>query len=128
MQGRINLNRAVDGDTVAVEIFPEDQWSSPSEIVLQDEQGADADDVPEDEKLLIKQISSKTVEKTPTGKIVGIIRRKWRQYCGILQPSAIKGVRICIIYCDIKIILLLYPYSYLLRYQRIECEASICSG
>ncbi|XP_012223376.1 exosome complex exonuclease RRP44 [Linepithema humile] len=91
VQGRINLNRAVDGDTVAVEIFPEDQWSSPSEIVLQDEEGADADDVPEDEKVLVKQNSSKTVEKTPTGKIVGIIRRKWRQYCGILQPSAIKG-------------------------------------
>jgi len=95
VQGRANLNRAVDGDTVAVEIFPEDQWSSPSEIVLQDEENADTDDVPEDEKMLIKQNSSKTVEKTPTGKIVGIIRRKWRQYCGILQPSAIKGVRTC---------------------------------
>ncbi|TGZ55492.1 exosome complex exonuclease RRP44 [Temnothorax longispinosus] len=90
VQGRSHLNRAVDGDIVAVEILPEDQWSSPSEIVLQDEQGADADDVAEDEKILRKQSSSKMQEKIPTGKIVGIIRRKWRQYCGILQPSAIK--------------------------------------
>ncbi|XP_071559206.1 exosome complex exonuclease RRP44 [Temnothorax nylanderi] len=90
VQGRSHLNRAVDGDIVAVEILPEDQWSSPSEIVLQDEQGADADDVTEDEKILRKQSSSKMQEKIPTGKIVGIIRRKWRQYCGILQPSAIK--------------------------------------
>lgn len=30
-------------------------------------------------------------EKQPTGIIVGIIRRKWRQYCGILQPNLIKG-------------------------------------
>lgn len=92
MQGRSHLNRAVDGDIVAVEILPDDQWSSPSEIVLQDEEGADADDVAEDEKILRKQ-SSKIQEKIATGKIVGIIRRKWRQYCGILQPSAIKGVR-----------------------------------
>lgn len=97
MQGRSHLNRAVDGDIVAIEILPDDQWSSPSEIILQDEKGTDGEDV-EDEKILNKQSSSKTQEKIPTGKIVGIIRRKWRQYCGILQPSAIKGVKIfCII-------------------------------
>ncbi|KAL6261144.1 hypothetical protein P5V15_008672 [Pogonomyrmex californicus] len=90
VQGRSHLNRAVDGDIVAIEILPEDQWSSPSEIVLQDEEGADADEIPEDEKELRKH-SVKTQEKILTGKIVGIIRRKWRQYCGILQPSAIKG-------------------------------------
>lgn len=93
MQGRSHLNRAVDGDIVAVEILPDDQWSSPSEIVLQDEKGADGDDE-EDEKILNKQSLLKTQEKIPTGKIVGIIRRKWRQYCGILQPNAIKDVRI----------------------------------
>lgn len=27
----------------------------------------------------------------PTGKVIGIIRRKWRQYCGILQ-AGIDGV------------------------------------
>ena len=27
----------------------------------------------------------------PTGKIVGIINRKWRQYCGILIPNPVKG-------------------------------------
>jgi len=94
VQGRTNLNRAVDGDVVAVEILPNDQWSTPSEIVLQDEENADTDDVPEDERILTKQNISKIKKKVPTGKIVGIIRRKWRQYCGILQPSAIKGVRI----------------------------------
>jgi len=73
--------------------LPNDQWSIPSEIVLQDEENADSDDVPEDEKILAKQNISKIKKKVPTGKIVGIIRRKWRQYCGILQPSAIKGVR-----------------------------------
>lgn len=38
-------------------------------------------------------IKPKTVkEKTPTGKIVGIIRRKWRQYCGILQDNILQNV------------------------------------
>ncbi|GAB1867172.1 Exosome complex exonuclease RRP44 [Camponotus japonicus] len=95
VQGRTNLNRAVDGDIVAIEILPDNQWSAPSEIVLQDEENTDdaddADDVTKDEKVLAKASSLKTKEKVPTGKIVGIIRRKWRQYCGILQPSPIKG-------------------------------------
>ncbi|XP_014483626.1 PREDICTED: exosome complex exonuclease RRP44 [Dinoponera quadriceps] len=90
VQGRTNLNRAVDSDLVAVELLPDDQWSFPSEIVLQDEEVADADDIPEDEKEFAKQSVSKAKDKIPTGKIVGIIKRKWRQYCGILQPGAIK--------------------------------------
>ncbi|XP_034175685.2 exosome complex exonuclease RRP44-like protein Dis3 [Osmia lignaria lignaria] len=90
IQGRSNLNRAVDGDTVALELLAEDQWSSPSDIVLQDEE-ADVDDVIETEKVLDKINSSNKMQKTPTGKIVGIIRRNWRQYCGILQPSNIEG-------------------------------------
>ncbi|KZC14228.1 PREDICTED: exosome complex exonuclease RRP44 [Dufourea novaeangliae] len=91
IQGRSNLNRAVDGDTVAIELLAEDQWSSPSDIVLQDEVEADVDDVLETEKVLDKFVASNKMQKTPTGKIVGIIRRNWRQYCGILQPSNIEG-------------------------------------
>ncbi|XP_031771061.1 exosome complex exonuclease RRP44 [Apis florea] len=90
IQGRNNLNRAVDGDIIALEILPEDQWSSPSDIVLQDEEETD-DDALETKKVLDKFISSNKMEKSPTGKIVGIIRRNWRQYCGILQPSNIEG-------------------------------------
>ncbi|XP_044589542.1 exosome complex exonuclease RRP44 [Cotesia glomerata] len=91
VQGRIGLNRAIDGDIVAVELLPEEEWSVPSELILQDE--ADEDDpgdILEEEKEIIVKTTTE-VERTPTGKIVGIIRRKWRQYCGILQPSAVKG-------------------------------------
>ncbi|XP_053981300.1 exosome complex exonuclease RRP44 [Hylaeus volcanicus] len=91
IQGRSNLNRAVDGDTVAIELLPEDQWSSPSDIILQDEGEADADDILETEKVLDKFVSSNKMQKTPTGRIVGIIRRNWRQYCGILQPNNVEG-------------------------------------
>lgn len=92
-------------------MLPDDQWSSPSEIVLEDEENTDADDDAEDEKALRKQSSLKIQEKIPTGKIVGIIRRKWRQYCGILQPSAIKTVRI---FYDIIIIFLSVVYYFYL--------------
>ncbi|XP_078045962.1 exosome complex exonuclease RRP44-like protein Dis3 [Augochlora pura] len=91
IQGRSNLNRAVDGDTVAIELLAEEYWSSPSDIILQDEVEADVDDVLETEKVLDKFVNTNKMEKTPTGKIIGIIRRNWRQYCGILQPSNIEG-------------------------------------
>ncbi|XKL62471.1 hypothetical protein PGB90_002304 [Kerria lacca] len=87
IQGYIELNRAVHGDIVALELLPEEQWSAPSEIVLQD------DEVDNEEQIVESEIiKPKTVkEKTPTGKIVGIIRRKWRQYCGILQDNILQN-------------------------------------
>lgn len=55
--------------------------------MLQDE-GEDPGDIVEADELVTVSSSS---EKTPTGRVVGIIRRKWRQYCGILQSNPIKG-------------------------------------
>ncbi|EDV34004.1 uncharacterized protein Dana_GF20740 [Drosophila ananassae] len=98
IQGREALNRAVDGDLVAVELLPESEWSAPSEIVLE-ENNVYADDVPseeraEQEKDMLQQVQAASAasaeERSPTGRIVGIVRRKWRQYCGILQPSLIE--------------------------------------
>lgn len=92
MQGRAGLNRAVDGDTVAVRLLSEDEWVCPSEIILEDEGEGDdiVDDVATKEDELKKATKKKSGAK-PTGRVVGIIRRKWRQYCGILQ-GGIDGV------------------------------------
>lgn len=92
MQGREGLNRAVDGDVVAIQLLPEDKWTSPSDIVLEDVE-EDPGDILEDEDVVLSSKKKKINKEdlTPTGIIVGIIRRKWRQYCGILQPSLIKG-------------------------------------
>ena len=49
------------------------------------------DDLVDEEEKVIKE-KKKQGERQPTGRIVGIIRRKWRQYCGILQSSPVKGV------------------------------------
>ncbi|XP_076263705.1 exosome complex exonuclease RRP44-like protein Dis3 [Rhynchophorus ferrugineus] len=87
LQGRSGLNRAVDGDIVAVQIFNKDEWICPSGIILEDEavSGENIDDVEEKEKVLKESVPKNYEEIQPTGKVVGIIRRKWRQYCGILQ-------------------------------------------
>ncbi|KAL0882243.1 hypothetical protein ABMA27_000778 [Loxostege sticticalis] len=93
LQGHIGINRAVDGDMVAVEIFPEEEWRKPSDIVLEDK-ADDPGDLLEEEAVLLntaKPADNNKDEITPTGKVVGIIRRKWRQYCGILMPSKFPG-------------------------------------
>lgn len=43
-------------------------------------------------KMEKEKLKAKLVEREPTGRVVGIIRRKWRQYCGILLPSQDKNV------------------------------------
>lgn len=45
--------------------------------------------------------SEKPKEKHPTGQVVGIIRKKWRQYCGIIQHSLVENVRKLLIFCFI---------------------------
>ncbi|XP_039995125.1 exosome complex exonuclease RRP44 isoform X1 [Xiphias gladius] len=91
IQGLQNLNRAVHQDVVAVQLLPRDQWVAPSSVVLQDV-GTAKDDNPEEEEEEKAQlrISAAEAAKKPTGKIVGIIKRNWRAFCGMLNASQIK--------------------------------------
>jgi exosome complex exonuclease DIS3/RRP44 len=75
----------VDGDTVAVEILNKNEWSAPAELILEDEGYDPGDTLDKDKSMLESAIKAKDVQ--PTGKVVGIIRRKWRQYCGMLQEN-----------------------------------------
>jgi len=89
VQGLEGMNRAVDGDTVAVQLLDKKDWTGESEVVLEDN-GYDAGDtLDKDNKLLEDAAKSKDVQCT--GRVVGIVRRKWRQYCGMLQPNPVKG-------------------------------------
>lgn len=45
LQGHIGINRAVDGDVVAIEILLEEEWRRPSDIVLEDKVEDDPGDV-----------------------------------------------------------------------------------
>ncbi|KAJ0066857.1 hypothetical protein NL108_004835, partial [Boleophthalmus pectinirostris] len=90
IQGLTNLNRAVHQDVVAVQLLPRDKWVAPSSIVLQDE-GMAKDDAgeEEDEEKALKTSAAEAAKKT-TGKVVGIIKRSWRPFCGMLNVSQIK--------------------------------------
>ncbi|XP_017777502.1 PREDICTED: exosome complex exonuclease RRP44 [Nicrophorus vespilloides] len=102
VQGRAGLNRAVDGDFVAIKILSKDEWISPSDIILEDESVTEGvDEVLEKEKVLKK--TQKKANAQPTGMVVGIVRRKWRQYCGILQPSNMDGLFHLFVPADRKI-------------------------
>ncbi|XP_076159782.1 exosome complex exonuclease RRP44 [Alosa pseudoharengus] len=91
LQGLQKLNRAVHQDLVAVELLPRDDWVAPSAVVLQDDGGKGEDDEEEEEEE--KKLQTKRVHRDamkPTGRVVGIIKRNWRPYCGMLNVSQIK--------------------------------------
>ncbi|NWX39904.1 RRP44 exonuclease, partial [Steatornis caripensis] len=93
IQGLKNLNRAVHEDIVAVELLATDEWVAPSSVVLQDD-GQNEDDIEnEEEKEKILKTSVSKDMMRPTGKVVGIIKRNWRPFCGMLSKSQIKEAR-----------------------------------
>ncbi|XP_033115744.1 exosome complex exonuclease RRP44-like [Anneissia japonica] len=91
IKGLANLNRSVHGDVVAVEMLPEDEWTCPSSLVMVDNSKKDEfdDDDFKNESDPEKNPVRKELRE-PTGRVVGIIKRNWRPYCGILQPSLLK--------------------------------------
>jgi len=89
VQGLESINRAVDGDSVVVELLARHEWSSSAEVVLDDE-GYDKGDSLEAERQVLAA-AAKSKEVVSTGRVVGIVRRKWRQYCGMLQTNPVKG-------------------------------------
>ncbi|XP_056252232.1 exosome complex exonuclease RRP44 [Seriola aureovittata] len=90
IQGLQNLNRAVYQDVVAVQLLPRDQWVAPSSVVLQDEGKAKDDNAEEEEEEKALKVSAAEAARKPTGKVVGIIKRNWRPFCGMLNVSQIK--------------------------------------
>ena len=74
------------------------EWSTPSDIILEDDpskvdSGDTLDDAMDVEQSILENRSQSIAKSKlqPTGKVVGIINRKWRQYCGILIPNPVKG-------------------------------------
>ncbi|KAI9018441.1 hypothetical protein DFJ74DRAFT_699635 [Hyaloraphidium curvatum] len=94
IQGRVNQNRAIQGDTVAVEILAKSEW------------GPVKDDIEDDPNSLagssggasgVTQIFDpaddpaglpSTTASAPRGRIVGILKRSWRLLCGIVDVAS----------------------------------------
>ncbi|KAG6950818.1 hypothetical protein JG688_00013991 [Phytophthora aleatoria] len=105
LQGREHINRAIDGDLVAIQLLPKDQWKRPSESFAANgtaaaEAAEEADDDKEDvqpepvgvaeptvslEQVALVQ-SDASQNAKPAGRVVGIIQRNWRKFCGSLEP------------------------------------------
>jgi exosome complex exonuclease DIS3/RRP44 len=102
--GRENINRSVQGDVVVIEILPKDQWKEPSTKIIEEEtmnkdENADAEDgeavVTERERRAlqeeVKKVHSKSSEgrAQPTARVVGVVKRNWRQYVGHVDESSV---------------------------------------
>ncbi|KAL8701037.1 MAG: hypothetical protein Q9224_000689 [Gallowayella concinna] len=103
--GRENSNRAVQDDVVVVEILPKAQWKAPSTKIVEEEtlnkdENADVEEgegesvVTAQERRALHEEVKKTHDKQiegrpqPTARVVGIIKRNWRQYVGHVDSSS----------------------------------------
>ncbi|KAG5979568.1 hypothetical protein E4U55_005013 [Claviceps digitariae] len=101
--GRESINRAVDGDVVVVELLPQDKWKEPSTKIIEEDnitknENPDAetrDDLVSDKEIKALQEEAKRTHKSssetqpqPTARVVGVIKRNWRQYVGHIDPSS----------------------------------------
>lgn len=104
VQGMQNLNRAVHEDVVAIELLPESEWSCPSGVVMKDaeeeakeKEGAKEGKEEEESMDDCEVTAQKTADKSqlqPTARVVGIIKRNWRPYCGTLLPKpSMQGIK-----------------------------------
>ncbi|TMW90047.1 hypothetical protein EJD97_016266 [Solanum chilense] len=92
--GRANMNRAFDGDIVAVELLPPEQWHEEKSLALADEDDEEEDvhlapNTADDAPRVLNQGQTAPEEmkpSRPTGCVVGIIKRNWHSYCGSLEP------------------------------------------
>ena len=96
IQGKLDINRAVDGDQVVIEIYPKQAWKAESELLVLNDHD---DDVPGDNVVGNEGMAGNgngsgngnggaenTGEKQITGRVVAIAKRNWKPYCGSIEP------------------------------------------
>ncbi|KAK4261621.1 hypothetical protein QN277_004589 [Acacia crassicarpa] len=102
--GRTNMNRAFDGDIVAVELLPQDQWQEEKSLSIACDEDEDededvhlapssADDAPRTIPQQGSTGETNPVSNRPSGRVVGIIKRNWHSYCGSLEPMPMPAGR-----------------------------------
>jgi exosome complex exonuclease DIS3/RRP44 len=103
IMGRDNGNRAVSGDFVVVEVLPRSEWKAPSAQILDEEtlnknENAETEEgesiVTEQERRAlqeeVRKVHGKSTEgrPQPTARVVGVVKRNWRQYVGHVDSSS----------------------------------------
>lgn len=106
--GRENSNRAVSGDVVVVQVLPKDQWKAPLQKVMDEDDvnknvNPDNEDdaaeavVTEQERRALQEEVKRTHaggledQPRPTAKVVGVIKRNWRQYVGHVDRDSVRS-------------------------------------
>ncbi|KAG4302835.1 hypothetical protein PCK1_000778 [Pneumocystis canis] len=103
--GKENINRAIQGDIVAVELLPEEDWRTLTSRIIEQEtltkdENAEVDELEEvitqkDQQEIINELPVLKNDKTnasrvfPTAKVVGIIKRNWKTYVGQIDPKSV---------------------------------------
>nr|CCC53322.1 putative rrp44p homologue [Trypanosoma vivax Y486] len=99
LPGRANMNRAIHGDVVAVELLPVSSWRAPAgikarEVVENDLIIASNDVVKSDPSTTGISIEDEAaaLERgyTPVGQVVGITSMQRRPFCGSIDVEALK--------------------------------------
>ena len=115
VQGKESINGAIEGDTVAIRLFPKGQWKKAYDTFADNEDENDpknehSDLVGDVERSVnlpeptmpinqanIVEWACSSNDKTPqpTGCIIGILKRARHRFCGLLEPrkcrEAFKG-------------------------------------
>eukprot|EP00898_Chlorokybus_atmophyticus_P008814 jgi/Chlat1/8934/Chrsp94S08251 len=103
IRGREPMNRAINGDIVAVELLPESQWLGDSTVFREaheedeesEENRSSGSGGSVDEVTIAPTVSDAPIVpragKRPTGRVVGILKRNWRPYCGSIEPPGKGG-------------------------------------
>lgn len=105
--GREHQNRAVDGDSVVLQLLPESEWRTPSNRAVEHadvDVESDEENEGKERKELAKKESlaegkagrkrgaeAETSEIVPTARVVAIERRSWRPYCGAISGASYTG-------------------------------------
>eukprot|EP01134_Creolimax_fragrantissima_P000116 CFRG0116T1 len=100
LKGRLACNRAIFGDIVAVKMLPESEWEHPSKHLALTDGDEEQDGTTEEGPSSVIQMTTKTKSAStadlgpppPCGTVVGVVKRNWRAYCGVLAPSKSNGV------------------------------------
>ncbi|RCI07022.1 exosome catalytic subunit dis3, partial [Rhizopus stolonifer] len=88
--GRKNFNRCIQGDIVAVQLLPKSEWKKGASVAIEeddeDEEKLFGEDDPSNHA---DRMTEDDTEAEPTAKVVGIIRKKWRPYCGFIVKKTV---------------------------------------
>ncbi|RMZ91060.1 hypothetical protein DV736_g1698, partial [Chaetothyriales sp. CBS 134916] len=110
VEGRENSNRSISGDVVVVEVLAKDQWCAASTKVVDEEElnkneSADNDEVGDvviteserralQEEVKIAHSAGAEAKAQPTARVVGVIKRNWRQFVGTIEAGMDSGGRL----------------------------------